>query len=90
MEIHLAYRPLLPAPLLSSPGIAGRPSADHVKTAHTLRMSAALLAAGRPHQVLPLSGTTHMPTDTASQLLAHELAFLAQSLGVARPDPGLR
>ncbi|HUZ53139.1 MAG TPA: hypothetical protein VMU94_11500, partial [Streptosporangiaceae bacterium] len=47
------------------------------------RMSAALLAAGRPHQVLPLSGTTHMPTDTDSQLLRHELAFLAGSLGVA-------
>lgn len=42
-----------------------------------------LLAAGRPHQVLPLSGTTHMPdADTISQLLRHEIAFLAESLGV--------
>ncbi len=63
---------------------------DNVVVAHTLRMSAALLAAGRPHQVLPLSGTTHMPTDTDSQLLRHELAFLAQSLGVARPDADLQ
>jgi dipeptidyl-peptidase-4 len=62
---------------------------DNVVVAHTLRMSAALLAAGRPHQVLPLSGTTHMPTDTDSQLPLHELAFLAQSLGVARPDADL-
>jgi hypothetical protein len=32
-----------------------------------------------------------MPTDTDSQLLRHELAFLAQSLGVARfGDRGLR
>jgi len=46
----------------------------------------------RPHQILPLSGTTHMPTDadTVSQLLRHELAFLAGSLGGARPDAELR
>jgi hypothetical protein len=53
--------------------------------AHTLRMSAALLAAGRPHQVLPLSSMTHdtpADADTFSQLLRHELAFLAESLGV--------
>src|ERR1700722_12135992 len=57
---------------------------DNVVVGHTLRMSAALLAAGRPHQVLPLSGTTHMPTDAdiVTQLLRHELAFLAESLGI--------
>lgn len=55
---------------------------DNVVVAHTLRMSAALLAAGRPHQVLPLSGTTHMPTDPVilTQLLRHELDFLVASL----------
>jgi dipeptidyl-peptidase 4 len=56
-------------------------------------MSAALLAAGRPHQVLPLSSTTHntpADEDTFSQLLRHELAFLAESLSVARPDADLR
>ena len=37
-----------------------------------------------------VSGTTHMPTDTDSQLLRHELAFLAGPLGVARPDADLR
>lgn len=44
-------------------------------------------AVGRPHQVLPLSATTHMPTGAyiVSQLLRHELAFLTESLGVARP-----
>jgi dipeptidyl-peptidase-4 len=58
-------------------------SDDNVVVAHTLRMSAALLAAGRPHSVLPLSGATHMPSqDTASMLLEHELDFLLQSLGV--------
>ncbi len=78
----------LTRPLLLIHGMAD----DNVVVAHTLRMSAALLAAGRPHQVLPLSGATHMPTDadTVSQLLRHELAFLAESLGAARPDAGLR
>ena len=47
-------------------------------------MSSALLAAGRPHQVLPLSGATHTPTDenTVSQLLRHQLAFLTDALGI--------
>jgi hypothetical protein len=43
-----------------------------------------------PHQVLPLSGATHMPTDALGQLPLHELAFLARSLGVARPAAELR
>jgi dipeptidyl-peptidase-4 len=75
----------LSRPLLLVHGMAD----DNVVVAHTLRMSAALLAAGRPHQVLPLSGATHTPTDadTVSQLLRLQLAFLAESLGVARPDP---
>jgi dipeptidyl-peptidase-4 len=76
----------LTRPLLLIHGLAD----DNVVVAHTLRMSAALLAAGRPHQVLPLSGATHMPADSGSQLLRHELAFLAESLGAARPDAGLR
>jgi dipeptidyl-peptidase 4 len=78
----------LTRPLLLVHGLAD----DNVVVAHTLRMSTALLAAGRPHQVLPLSGATHMPTDasTISNLLRHQLAFLAESLGVARPDAGSR
>jgi dipeptidyl-peptidase-4 len=70
----------LTRPLLLIHGMAD----DNVVVAHTLRMSAALLAAGRPHQVLPLSGATHMPADAGSQLLRHELAFLTESLGVPR------
>ncbi len=75
----------LTRPLLLIHGIAD----DNVIVAHTLRMSSALLAAGRPHQVLPLSGATHTPTEyTIGQLLRHRaLAFLTESLGVARPDP---
>jgi dipeptidyl-peptidase-4 len=75
----------LTRPLLLIHGMAD----DNVVVAHTLRMSAALLAAGRPHQVLPLSGSTHMPADAGSQLLQHELAFLTESLGVARLDADL-
>ena len=76
----------LTRPLLLIHGMAD----DNVVVAHTLRMSAALLAAGRPHQVLPLSGATHLPTDatTISNLLRHHLGFLVESLGVARPDAG--
>ena len=70
----------LTRPLLLIHGIAD----DNVVVAHTLRMSSALLAAGRPHQVLPLSGATHTPTDenTVSQLLNHQLAFLTDALGI--------
>jgi dipeptidyl-peptidase-4 len=84
----MAQAASLTRPLLLIHGLAD----DNVVVAHTLRMSTALLAAGRPHQVLPLSGSTHMPTDpnTVSQLLRHELAFLTTSLGVPpRPASGL-
>lgn len=55
---------------------------DNVAVAHMLRFSAALLAAGRPHTVLPLSGTSHLVTqeETASNLLLLERDFLAKSL----------
>src|SRR6202012_3112768 len=33
---------------------------DNVVVAHTLQLSGALLAAGYPHAVLPLTGITHM------------------------------
>jgi dipeptidyl-peptidase 4 len=72
----------LTRPLLLVHGMAD----DNVVVAHTLRMSAALLAAARPHQVLPLSGATHMAAGIDSQLLRQELAFLAGSLGAARRD----
>jgi dipeptidyl-peptidase-4 len=74
----------LTRPLLLIHGIAD----DNVVVAHTLRMSSALLAAGRPHQVLPLSGSTHMPTeDTVGKLLRHQLDFLVDALAIpARQD----
>jgi len=41
--------------------------------AHTLRLSSALLAAGRPHTVLPLTGVTHM---TPQEVVAENLKLL--------------
>ncbi|MGQ0466373.1 MAG: prolyl oligopeptidase family serine peptidase [Sporichthyaceae bacterium] len=65
-------------PLLIVHGLAD----DNVVAAHTLQLSAALLAAGRPHQVLPLSGVTHMTPQevVAENLLLLQLDFLRRSL----------
>ena len=50
--------------------------------ANTLQLSSALLAAGRPHSVLPLSGVTHMTPQevVAENLLRLEVGFLAEHL----------
>ncbi|HEU5109156.1 MAG TPA: prolyl oligopeptidase family serine peptidase, partial [Micromonosporaceae bacterium] len=64
-------------PLLLVHGMAD----DNVVAAHTLRLSAALLAAGRPHAVLPLTGVTHMATGGAAEhLLRFELDFIRRNL----------
>ncbi|MFY1675304.1 prolyl oligopeptidase family serine peptidase [Plantactinospora sp. WMMB334] len=64
-------------PILLLHGLAD----DNVVAAHTLRLSAALLATGRPHSVIPLTGATHMAAGgTAERLLALELDFLRQHL----------
>jgi len=67
-------------PLMLIHGLAD----DNVVAAHTLRLSAALLAAGYPHAVLPLSGITHMASQetVAENLLLLQLDFLRRSLGV--------
>ncbi len=59
----------LGAPLLLIHGLAD----DNVVAAHTLRLSSALLASGRAHQMLPLSGVTHM---TPQQVVAENLLLL--------------
>jgi dipeptidyl-peptidase-4 len=76
----LAEAPTLTRPLLLIHGLAD----DNVVSAHTLRLSAALLAAGRPHQVLPLTGVTHMASqeEVAENLLVLQLAFLRSALGI--------
>src|SRR5262249_26060204 len=73
----------LERPLMLIHGLAD----DNVVAAHTLQLSAALLAAGRPHQVLPLSGVTHMtPQEVlAENLLLRQLRLLRDALG---PEAG--
>ena len=68
-------------PLLLIHGLAD----DNVVAAHTLRFSSALLAAGKPHEVLPLVGVTHMTPQevVAENLLLHQLDFLRRSLGLS-------
>jgi dipeptidyl-peptidase-4 len=68
----------LERPLLLVHGLAD----DNVVAAHTLRLSSALLAAGRPHTVLPLSGVTHMTPQevVAENLLLLQLDFLKRAL----------
>lgn len=70
-------------PLMIIHGLAD----DNVVMAHTLRLSSALLAAGRPHEVLPLSGVTHMTPQEqiAENLLLLQVDFLKRSL--PRPGP---
>lgn len=60
-EVYDAHSLLLKAPKLERPlliihGLAD----DNVLAANTLQFSGALLAAGKMHSVLPLSGVTHM------------------------------
>ncbi|HET9944254.1 MAG TPA: prolyl oligopeptidase family serine peptidase, partial [Actinomycetes bacterium] len=73
--------PRLERPLLLVHGLAD----DNVVAAHTLQLSSALLAAGRPHDVLPLSGVTHMTSQpvVAENLLLLQLDWIRRSLSRA-------
>jgi dipeptidyl-peptidase 4 len=77
----------LSRPLLLIHGLAD----DNVVAAHTLRLSTALLEAGRPHTVLPLSGVTHMTPQevVAENLLLLQVAFLREALRL-EPAPAQR
>ncbi len=68
----------LERPLLIIHGIAD----DNVLVANSLRLSGALLAAGKTHSLLPLSGVTHMtPQEViAENLMLAELEFFAAHL----------
>ncbi|WP_432034166.1 prolyl oligopeptidase family serine peptidase [Streptomyces antibioticus] len=65
-------------PLMIVHGLAD----DNVVVAHALRLSSALLSAGRPHEVLPLSGVTHMTPQeqVAENLLLLQVDFLKRAL----------
>jgi dipeptidyl-peptidase-4 len=82
----LPLAPALTRPLLLVHGLAD----DNVVAAHTLQLSSALLAAGRPHEVLPLVGVTHMTPQeqVAENLLLHQLDFLRRSLGITVATSG--
>jgi dipeptidyl-peptidase 4 len=73
-----AWDPDRPPRLLLLHGLAD----DNVVVAHTLRLSSALLADGRDHQVLPLSGVTHMTPQevVAERLLTAQVRFLRDAL----------
>ncbi|WP_236654605.1 S9 family peptidase [Streptacidiphilus anmyonensis] len=70
--------PKLRRPLLLMHGLGD----DNVFPVSTLRLSQALLAAGRPHEVLPLSGAGHRVTQeaVAENLILHQLDFLRRAL----------
>ena len=75
--------PKLIRPLLLIHGLTD----DNVFPANTLRLSSALLAAGRPHEVLLQSGATHYVRDETAfeNLHWHQVRFLQQHLGVKPP-----
>jgi dipeptidyl-peptidase-4 len=74
----LPLAPMLRRPLMLVHGL----SDDNVLVANTLQLSGALMAAGRPHTVLPLSGVTHMTPqeEVAENLLLLQVEFLHRAL----------
>ena len=58
---------------------------DNVYVAHSLRMSKALMEAGRRHAMIPLSGITHRPVDPAAAeaMIRIEVDFLRRALADA-------
>jgi dipeptidyl-peptidase-4 len=75
----------LQRPLMLIHGLAD----DNVVAAHTFQLSRALLEAGRPHTVLPLSGVSHMtPQESvAENLLKLQVAFLKDALSREAATP---
>lgn len=75
--------PNLSRPLLIIHGLAD----DNVVVAHSIRLSSALVAAGRPHALLPLPGVTHMtPQDdeVSENFMLMQVRWLKDVLGGAR------
>ncbi len=76
-----ALQTMMVRPMMVIHGLAD----DNVVVAHTLRFSSALLAAGYPHTVLPLTGVTHMTPQevVAENLLLLQIDFLQEALGLS-------
>ncbi|WEV73986.1 alpha/beta fold hydrolase [Bifidobacterium sp. ESL0798] len=76
----VADAPKLRRPLMLIHGFAD----DNVSIANSLRLSKALMEAGRPHTYLPLTGITHMTNDpkVAENLLTLQRDFLYDALGI--------
>lgn len=74
----LREAPNLTRPLLLMHGLAD----DNVHPANTMRLSRALFAAGRPHELLLLPGVGHRPFTSAAaeNLLPRQAQFLQQHL----------
>lgn len=73
--------PRLSRPLMIIHGLAD----DNVYVAHSLRLSSALLAAGKPHEFIPLSGMTHLANSevVAENLLLLQVDFLRRALKIS-------
>ncbi|WEV67398.1 prolyl oligopeptidase family serine peptidase [Bifidobacterium sp. ESL0769] len=78
----VADAPKLTRPLMLIHGFAD----DNVSIANSLRLSKALMEAGRPHTYLPLTGITHMTNDpkVAENLLTLQRDFLYDALGMKK------
>lgn len=77
----IADAPNLRRPLLIIHGLVD----DNVFVAHSLRLSSALLAAGRAHTFLPLAGATHIAPqaeEVAENLMLTQVAWIKRELGV--------
>jgi dipeptidyl-peptidase 4 len=74
----LPLAPELSRPLFLVHGLVD----DNVFAVHTLQLSGALLASGRPHSVLPLPAVTHVAAreDVAENLLVAQVDFFKHAL----------
>lgn len=76
----ISLAPRLNRPLMIIHGLAD----DNVYVVHSLRLSSALLAAGKPHEFIPLSGMTHLANNevVAENLLLLQVEFLRRALKI--------
>jgi dipeptidyl-peptidase-4 len=82
----LADAPRLSRPLLLVHGTAD----DNVWFSHSLRLADALFRAGRPFDLLPVGGATHMVPDPTASMRVRQAtaAFLARHVGATPPSGG--